>query len=128
MYYGADSGWWKGLPRSASTYDGFRSDEAGDRGVSSAVVQTFTWGPKRRCGRLRRWAGCSGLLMPIHWGLFNLALHAWRAPMAELDGTGEGDGGAAVVAGTGAADRRYGRESELAEFVVAGSGRAKNAG
>jgi len=26
----------------------------------------------------------AGLLMPIHWGLFNLALHAWRAPIEEV--------------------------------------------
>ena len=25
-----------------------------------------------------------GLLMPIHWGLFNLALHAWRQPIERL--------------------------------------------
>jgi hypothetical protein len=23
-------------------------------------------------------------LMPIHWGLFNLALHAWRQPIERL--------------------------------------------
>jgi hypothetical protein len=25
--------------------------------------------------------GGSGLMMPIHWGLFDLALHGWRQPM-----------------------------------------------
>ena len=25
-----------------------------------------------------------GLMMPIHWGLFDLALHAWRQPMERL--------------------------------------------
>ena len=25
-----------------------------------------------------------GPLMPIHWGLFNLALHAWRQPIERL--------------------------------------------
>ncbi len=36
--------------------------------------------------RLRRRAGRdpAGLLMPIHWGLFNLALHAWRQPIERL--------------------------------------------
>jgi hypothetical protein len=28
--------------------------------------------------------GSAGLLMPIHWGLFNLALHAWRQPIERL--------------------------------------------
>jgi hypothetical protein len=26
----------------------------------------------------------AGLLMPIHWGLFNLALHAWRQPVERI--------------------------------------------
>jgi hypothetical protein len=26
----------------------------------------------------------AGLLMPIHWGLFDLALHGWRQPMERL--------------------------------------------
>ena len=25
-----------------------------------------------------------GLLLPLHWGTFNLAFHAWRAPLEEL--------------------------------------------
>ncbi len=25
-----------------------------------------------------------GLMMPIHWGLFDLALHAWRQPIERL--------------------------------------------
>ena len=25
-----------------------------------------------------------GLLMPIHWGLFNLALHAWKQPVERM--------------------------------------------
>jgi hypothetical protein len=29
-------------------------------------------------------ARAAGLLMPIHWGLFNLALHAWRQPIERL--------------------------------------------
>ena len=28
--------------------------------------------------------GGSGLMMPIHWGLFDLALHAWRQPIERL--------------------------------------------
>jgi hypothetical protein len=28
--------------------------------------------------------GATGLLMPIHWGLFDLALHAWRQPMERM--------------------------------------------
>jgi hypothetical protein len=28
--------------------------------------------------------GGTGLLMPIHWGLFDLALHGWRQPIERL--------------------------------------------
>jgi len=28
--------------------------------------------------------GGRGLLMPIHWGLFNLALHAWDQPVERM--------------------------------------------
>jgi hypothetical protein len=28
--------------------------------------------------------GATGLLMPVHWGLFNLALHGWRQPMERI--------------------------------------------
>jgi L-ascorbate metabolism protein UlaG (beta-lactamase superfamily) len=28
--------------------------------------------------------GGAGLMMPIHWGLFDLALHGWRQPIQRL--------------------------------------------
>jgi hypothetical protein len=28
--------------------------------------------------------GAEGLLMPIHWGLFDLALHSWRHPIERI--------------------------------------------
>jgi hypothetical protein len=28
--------------------------------------------------------GGNGLLMPIHWGLFDLALHGWKQPIERL--------------------------------------------
>jgi hypothetical protein len=28
--------------------------------------------------------GGAGLLMPIHWGLFDLALHAWQWPIERM--------------------------------------------
>jgi hypothetical protein len=31
--------------------------------------------------------------MPIHWGLFNLALHAWRQPIERLKAIAKADGG-----------------------------------
>ena len=43
----------------------------------------FIWDLTGRRGRLRRWAA-TGLMMPIHWGLFDLALHAWRQPIERM--------------------------------------------
>jgi hypothetical protein len=31
-----------------------------------------------------RTLGGEGLLMPIHWGLFDLALHHWRQPIEKI--------------------------------------------
>ena len=33
--------------------------------------------------------GGAGLLMPIHWGLFDLALHGWRQPMDRMLGVAQ---------------------------------------
>jgi len=34
--------------------------------------------------RTFRAMGATGLMMPIHWGLFNLALHGWRQPIERV--------------------------------------------
>ena len=34
--------------------------------------------------RTFRAMGATGLMMPIHWGLFSLALHAWRQPIERV--------------------------------------------
>ena len=36
--------------------------------------------------------GGNGLLMPIHWGLFDLALHAWRWPIERMLELADADG------------------------------------
>jgi hypothetical protein len=36
--------------------------------------------------RTFRSMGAPGLMMPIHWGLFSLALHAWRQPIEHVFG------------------------------------------
>ena len=45
----------------------------------------------------------AGLMMPIHWGLFDLALHAWRQPMERLLELAGEKGIQAVGSGAGAA-------------------------
>ena len=32
--------------------------------------------------------GGTGILMPIHWGLFDLALHGWRQPIERMEALG----------------------------------------
>ena len=34
----------------------------------------------------------AGLLMPVHWGLFNLALHAWQQPIQRITKIADGEG------------------------------------
>ena len=42
-------------------------------------------------------------MMPIHWGLFDLALHAWRQPIRAVAGAGGGEGDSGLVSGAGEA-------------------------
>ncbi len=48
-----------------------------------------------------------GLVMPIHWGLFNLALHAWKQPVERIVEVADEKGIQAVAAGAGARLRRW---------------------
>jgi L-ascorbate metabolism protein UlaG (beta-lactamase superfamily) len=82
VYYGADSGEW----------DGFRTigEELGPFDLTMLEIGAFDplWaaihlGPD---GALRafRALGGQGLFMPIHWGLLDLALHAWDQPIERV--------------------------------------------
>lgn len=86
VYFGADSGWWEGFSEIAAQYDrfdltlleigAFDSLWAGIHlGPDNAVRAFDAMGPTAR----------AGLLMPIHWGLFSLGLHAWRQPIERLE-------------------------------------------
>ena len=44
----------------------------------------FTWDRKERCAVAALWGGGQGLLMPIYWGLFDLALQHWRQPIEKI--------------------------------------------
>jgi len=85
VYYGADSGWWEGFAEIGAAYGPFdltmleigafhelwKDIHMGPDGAARAYVDLG--GPAR-----------AGLLMPIHWGLFDLALHGWRQPIERL--------------------------------------------
>jgi L-ascorbate metabolism protein UlaG (beta-lactamase superfamily) len=81
LYYGADSGLW----------DGYRSigERFGPFDLTMLEIGAFNeaWadihlGPDGAVQALEMLGG--GLMMPIHWGLFDLALHGWREPIARV--------------------------------------------
>ncbi len=82
VYYGADSGPWDGFAEIAARYDGFDLTML-EVGASSPFWPQIHLGPDAAVDAFKS-MGARGLLMPIHWGLFNLALHGWRQPMERL--------------------------------------------
>jgi L-ascorbate metabolism protein UlaG (beta-lactamase superfamily) len=82
MYYGADSGEWAGLNEIGEQFGPFDLAML-EIGASDPLWADIHMGPE---GALRsfRALGGHGLLMPIHWGLFDLALHHWRQPIEKL--------------------------------------------
>ena len=103
VYFGADSGWWEGFAEIASQYEhpagpGSPHAEAAPAGrgafdLTMLEIGAFhpLWaaihlGPDGAARAFQAMGGSAraGLFMPVHWGLFNLALHAWRQPIERL--------------------------------------------
>jgi len=82
IYYGADSGLWSGFGEIGRQYGPFDLTML-EIGAYNELWKSIHMGPD---GAAQAFAelGASGLLMPIHWGLFDLALHAWRQPIERL--------------------------------------------
>jgi L-ascorbate metabolism protein UlaG (beta-lactamase superfamily) len=82
VYYGADSGEWYGFREIGETFGPFDLTML-EIGASDPLWRDIHMGPE---GALRsfRALGNHGLLMPIHWGLFDLALHPWQQPIETL--------------------------------------------
>lgn len=86
VYYGADSGWWDGFAEIGAEYGPFDLAML-EIGAYNVLWEDIHLGPD---GAVRAFADLSagrsdaGMLMPIHWGLFDLALHAWRQPIERL--------------------------------------------
>jgi L-ascorbate metabolism protein UlaG (beta-lactamase superfamily) len=85
VYYGADSGWWGGFAEIGAQYGPFDLTML-EIGASHELWKDIHMGPD---GAARAYADLggperAGLLMPIHWGLFDLALHGWRQPIERL--------------------------------------------
>ena len=82
VYYGADSGWWEGFAEIGATYGPFDLTML-EVGAYDDLWRQIHLGPDAAVQAFRELGG-AGLLMPIHWGLFNLALHAWRWPIERV--------------------------------------------
>jgi L-ascorbate metabolism protein UlaG (beta-lactamase superfamily) len=82
VYFGADSGWWEGFAEIGAAYGPFDLTML-EIGAFDALWGGIHLGPD---GAMRAFEVLSGrgLMMPIHWGLFDLALHAWRQPITRM--------------------------------------------
>ena len=86
VYFGADSGLWPGFSEIAAAYGPFDLTML-EIGAFHPLWADIHLGPDGAAEAYRLMGGPeqAGLLMPIHWGLFNLALHGWREPIERLD-------------------------------------------
>jgi len=84
VYYGADSGEWAGFEEIGREYGPFDLTML-EIGAYDALWSEIHMGPDGAARSFLQMGG-TGLLMPIHWGLFDLALHAWRQPIERIFG------------------------------------------
>ena len=81
VFYGADSGWFDGFAEIGERFGPFDLSML-EIGAYDPAWATIHLGPDRAAQAHLALRG--RLMMPIHWGLFNLALHAWRQPIERL--------------------------------------------
>ncbi len=86
VYFGADSGLWPGFAEIAARYQRFDLTML-EIGAFHPLWASIHLGPDGAAEAYRQMGGPAkaGALMPIHWGLFNLALHGWRQPIERLN-------------------------------------------
>jgi L-ascorbate metabolism protein UlaG (beta-lactamase superfamily) len=82
VYYGADSGEWPGFAEIGRAYGPFDLTML-EIGAFHPLWADIHMGPDGAARSFEAMGG-HGLLMPIHWGLFDLALHAWRQPIESI--------------------------------------------
>jgi L-ascorbate metabolism protein UlaG (beta-lactamase superfamily) len=82
VYYGADSGEWHGFRDIGESFGPFDLTML-EIGASDPLWAEIHMGPEGAVRSFRALGG-HGLLMPIHWGLFDLALHPWRQPIESI--------------------------------------------
>lgn len=79
VYYGADSGEWEGFKEIGSMFGPFDLTML-EIGAFDALWADIHMGPEGAVRTFKALGG-HGLFMPIHWGLFDLALHPWQQPI-----------------------------------------------
>lgn len=82
VYYGADSGLWDGFATIGRDYGPFDLTML-EIGAYNELWAAIHMGPDGAAEAFRA-MGASGVLMPIHWGLFDLALHGWTQPITRI--------------------------------------------
>jgi L-ascorbate metabolism protein UlaG (beta-lactamase superfamily) len=82
VYYGADSGEWYGFKEIGERFGPFDITML-EIGASDPLWRDIHMGPEGAVRSFRA-LGEHGLLMPIHWGLFDLALHHWQQPIKDI--------------------------------------------
>jgi L-ascorbate metabolism protein UlaG (beta-lactamase superfamily) len=82
LYYGADSGEWEGFREIGQRFGPFDLSML-EIGASNPLWAEIHMGPEGAVRSFRALDG-GGLLMPIHWGLFDLALHHWKQPIETI--------------------------------------------
>lgn len=82
VYYGADTGWWDGFRAIAERFGPFDMTML-EIGAYNELWKDIHLGPDNAMRAFQEMGG-GGLLMPIHWGLFDLALHGWKQPIERL--------------------------------------------
>ena len=81
IYHGTDTGMWPGFSEIGQTYGPFDLTLL-EIGAYNQMWGTIHLGPDCAVEAFHTLGG--GTLMPIHWGLFDLALHAWNQPIERV--------------------------------------------
>ncbi len=81
IFFGADSGYFDGFEKIGKKYGPFDLTML-EIGASSPYWPDIHMGPEKA---MKAHADLQGkLMLPIHWGTFNLAMHPWKEPVQKI--------------------------------------------